>query len=181
MPDVDRAEAPDAPSERSTSRQSVVLQLEARHGQALFGFVRGLGLTDSEADDAVQEVFLRLWTELTGGTVVTDPRRWVYRAIYRLAMDEHRLRRRLARLRELLASPTRQPDTRDLADRIAVWTEVDRLPPRQRQVLHLRYRADLPFEDIAAVLGITPGAARSHAAHALATLREQLAPTGRTE
>src|SRR5262249_36377902 len=127
-----------------------------------------------QADDAVQEVLLRLWTELTKGEVIAAPQRWTFRAIYRLAMDEHRLRRRIAALRELLSSPTRQPEARDAADRIAVWAEVDRLPARQRQVLHLRYRADLPFEDIAAVLGITPGAARTHAAQGLATLRSRL-------
>jgi RNA polymerase sigma factor (sigma-70 family) len=62
----------------------------------------------------------------------------------------------------------------DLEDRIAVWAEVDRLPERQRHVLYLRYRADLPFEDIASVLAISASAARSHAAQAMGTLRRRL-------
>ena len=40
---------------------------------------------------------------------------------------------------------------------------VEITPERQRQVLYLRYRADLPFEDIGEVLGISASAARSRA------------------
>src|SRR5947208_14660429 len=79
----------------------IVADVEARHGQALFGFVRRQGLSDSQADDAVQDVLLRLWTELQRGVIVDNPRGWVFRAIYRLAMDQHRLSRRIAALQEL--------------------------------------------------------------------------------
>ena len=58
-----------------------------------------------------------------------------------------------------------------------IWAEVDRLSTRQRQVVYLRYQADLAFNDIGAVLGISAGAARSHATLALAALRQAL--TGR--
>ena len=93
-------------------------------------------------------------------------------------MDEHRLRRRLAGLRERLLGRTSdevgQDDFKASSDRLAVWAEVDRLPERQRQVLYLRYRADLPFEDIGEVLGISASAARSHATQAMAALRRRL-------
>jgi RNA polymerase sigma factor (sigma-70 family) len=56
-----------------------------------------------------------------------------------------------------------------------VWAEVDRLTQRQRQMLYLHYRADLPFEQVAAVLGITSGAARSHASRAIEQLRTRFA------
>jgi RNA polymerase sigma factor (sigma-70 family) len=56
-----------------------------------------------------------------------------------------------------------------------VWGEVDRLPERQRAVLYLRYRADLTFDAIGGVLGITASAARSHASQAIRTLRLRLA------
>ena len=154
----------------------IVADLDASHGQALLGFVRRQGLSDDQADDAVQEVLLRLWAELRRGTVIDNPKSWAYRSIYRLAMDEHRLRRRLAGLRDLLSSPIREPEVHDQSDRIAVWSEVDRLPERQRQVIYLRYRSDLTFEEIGEVLGITSSAARSHSTQAMATLRGRLQP-----
>jgi RNA polymerase sigma factor (sigma-70 family) len=148
--------------------------LDYGDAQALFGFVRRLGLTDDQADDAVQEVFTRLLAEHRRGVVVANPRAWTYRYIYHLAMDQHRLRTRLRAVVGALRhrSPHRSPDD---ADRIAVWSEVDLLPLRQRQVVYLRYRSDLEFEEIGQVLGITSSAARSHATQATATLRARLA------
>ena len=153
----------------------IVVVAEARHGQALFGFVRRLGLSDEQAHDCVQEVLLRLWSELDRGVTVTDPKGWLFRAVYRVAMDEHRFRRRVAGLVALLGGrASLQKSPVDDVDRIAVWTEVDRLPARQRQVLYLRYRADLPFDEIAEILGMTASAARSHSTQATATLRRRL-------
>jgi RNA polymerase sigma factor (sigma-70 family) len=161
-----------AETRRRDSR--IVSDVEARDGQALFGFVRRHGLSDSQADDAVQDVLLRLWAELQRGVIVDNPRAWAFRTIYRLAMDQHRLSRRLAALQDLLGRASRQTVVRDASDRIAVWAEVDRLPERQRQVVYLRYRADLAFDEIAEVLGITSSGARSHATQAMATLRGRM-------
>jgi len=144
--------------------------------QFLFGFVRRLGLTDEQADDAVQETFARLLAEQRRDIAIANPRAWAFRSIYRIAMDEHRPRRRLARLIDKL---DRQGVERpiDATDRLAVWGEVDRLPRRQRDVIYLRYRADLAYEEIGQTLGITASAARSHASQAIATLRSRLGAT----
>lgn len=169
------------PGSFMAAHERMLVQLEAHHGQGLFGFVRRLGLGEAEAADAVQDVLLRMWTELERGATITDPRAWAYRVIYRTAMDEHRLRRRVAGLRERLLSPAHPEPSHDegrtTSDRIAVWAEVDRLPTRQREVLYLRYRSDLPFEDVGTVLGITSSAARSHATQALAALRRRIGAT----
>lgn len=158
------------------SLEGIVLDLEGRHGQALFGFVRRLGLNDAQAADAVQEALLRLWAELHAGRSIEQPKAWAFRAIYRLAMDQHRLQRRLGAIAERLgrSSPAWQNEASDAGDRVAVWAEVDRLPERQRQVLYLRYRADLSFDQISSVMGITASSARSHATQAMATLRRRL-------
>ena len=136
--------------------------------------MRRLGLTDEQADDAVQEVFARLLAELHRNIVVANPRSWAYRSIYRLAMDQHRFRRRLAALTGALGRQP-APSQGDVTDAIAVWGEVDLLPERQRHVIYLRYRSDLPFDEIGQTLGITSSAARSHATQAVATLRGRLA------
>jgi RNA polymerase sigma factor (sigma-70 family) len=156
-----------------------VVELEAAHGQALYGFVRKLGLDDQQAQDCVLDAMLRLWAELGKGSQVDDPRAWAYRTVYRRAMDEHRVRRKVrglaGRVADLIGGGrTTDPGHSDQTDRIAVWLEVDRLPPRQRHVLYLRFRADLTFDEVGSVLGITASAARSHATQALATLRSRL-------
>ena len=156
--------------------KGIVIELERRHGQALFGFVRRLGLSDAQAADAVQDVLLRLWAELEAGRSIEEPKAWAFRSIYRLAMDQHRLQRRVGAIVERLGWSGAAFDDkgRDASDRIAVWIEVSRLPERQRHVIYLRYRADLSFDEIASVMRITPSAARSHATQATANLRRRL-------
>jgi RNA polymerase sigma factor (sigma-70 family) len=155
---------------------AAVARLKDGEAQALFGFVRRLGLTDEQADDAVQEVFARMLAVQREGVGIANPRAWAYRSIYRLAMDQHRLRARIAALIDrIVEQPERQAP--EATDRIAVWTEVGRLPTRQRQVIYLRYRADLEYEEIGQVLGISSSTARSHATQAMTTLRTRLTGT----
>lgn len=166
----------------STDRADLgVRQLYSRRAQQMFGFARRLGLADEDAADAVQETMLRLWRELESGTRIVDPDAWAFRALYRISIDGHRLRRRLHDLMDRLGSRAAadggRAESGDPAltlDVDAIWREVDRLPERQRAVLYLRYRADLPYERIGVALSITPGAARGHASTGLATLRLRL-------
>jgi RNA polymerase sigma-70 factor, ECF subfamily len=164
-----------------SGRERTVRLLYQRRSQEMFGFARRLGLADEDASDAVQETMLRLWRELDAGAEIADPDAWAFRVLYRLGMDSHRLARRLGGLLDRIGGgfPARPTDDHggDPSRRIevdAVWHAVDRLPERQRVVLYLRYRADLPYERIGLALGITPGAARGHASTGLATLRRRL-------
>ena len=171
-----RSDVPAAavPSARLPLRSAVaVADVHERRGRELFGLCRRLGLRRGRrANDAVQEAFLRMWAELARGTVILDPDAWAFRVTYRLAMDQHRLGRMVRSLADRL-SAVRVRDELDPADRLAVWDAVDRLPPRQRAVMYLRYRADLPYERIAVVMGITANGARNDVSAATATLRKR--------
>ena len=59
-------------------------------------------------------------------------------------------------------------------DRRLVLAAVGRLPARMREVLALRYYLDLPYEEIAGLLGITKGTVSSTISRALATLGRDL-------
>jgi RNA polymerase sigma-70 factor (sigma-E family) len=58
--------------------------------------------------------------------------------------------------------------------RSAVLAALGQLPPRQREVLALRYYLDLSEADIAQALGISQGAVKSHASRGAAALRALL-------
>jgi RNA polymerase sigma factor (sigma-70 family) len=156
--------------------QELVAAVHVRRGRELWTLARRLGLSADEADDAVQEALTRLWQQLRRGGGIRDAEAWAFRLVYRLAMDQHRMRRRLAGLAQRLRQPAPELGP-DVTSRIAVWTEVGHLPERQRAVLYLRYRSDLSFEQIGTVMGISPSAARSYASTGVARIRHVLANT----
>jgi len=144
-----------------------------RRGRELWGLARRLGATDEQAADVVQEAHLRLWRQLNAGAPIDDLDAWVFRVAYRLVMDQHRLGRRV---RELVGRLTDRPQsmTHALDDALSIWPEVDRLPARERATLYLRYRADLSFEQVGHVMGITTASARTYASRATERLRVTL-------
>lgn len=149
----------------------IVQDVDREYGQQLLGLAIRSGLAHAAAEDAVQEALLRLWLEVRKGVELLEPRAWAFRTLYRIAMDEHRVRRRAADVAARLSARNWRAMDPDVAQRISIWAMVDRLPTRQRQVLYLRYKADLSFDQIATVLGITASAARAHATFAGDRLR----------
>ena len=144
-----------------------------RRGRAVIGLARRAGLSQEQAADVLQETHLRLFRELSNGAMIDDLDAWCFRVAYRLSMDHHRLGRRV---RGLLVRIGDRPvsTAASVDDGLSVWPAVDRLPPRERATLYLRYRADLTFEQIGEVMGIAPGSARTYASRGLERLRESL-------
>lgn len=114
------------------------------------------------AADAVQEAFARAIRERERFRGDGPLEGWVWRAVVRVALDEHR--RREAPTAEIVAEAT-------LGDEHGVWADlrlgIAALPERQRTVLFLRHYADLTYEQIADVLVVQRGtvAATLNAAH----------------
>ena len=81
---------------------------------------------------------------------------WWHRERPREAVEHH----------EALPSPEA-----GIADRDAVWTAVQALPPRQRAVIVLRYYEDLSVAQVATALGITDGTVKSQTSAAIDRLR----------
>jgi RNA polymerase sigma-70 factor (ECF subfamily) len=83
----------------------------------------------------------------------------------------------------LFLSPRRRFRSRELdaaEDRRGLWPALDALSAQQRAVLVLRYFEDLTEADIAAVLGCSPGAVKTHAARGLGRLRKSISLEGWT-
>jgi RNA polymerase sigma-70 factor (sigma-E family) len=70
--------------------------------------------------------------------------------------------------------PSAEQGALTLLERSAVVTALRALPARQREALVLRYYGDLSEAQIAAAMGISRGAVKSHTARAIAALRAVL-------
>jgi RNA polymerase sigma-70 factor (sigma-E family) len=131
-----------------------------------------------EAEDLVQECLLRLARKWPRVRSMERPGAYAQRVLFNLSLDGGR--QRTKRRIELQAIDT--PHTRDGEDPIAAAFEARAdlvqalagLPTRQRAVLVLRYFADLPETEVAAILGCSPGTVKSSASRALERLRQTL-------
>ena len=124
----------------------------------------------AEADDAVQEAWLRL--DRAEPTDVTNPRGWLTTVVARICLDM--LRTRTSRREEPLeASPDRAAPTDAnqelmLADSVglALMIVLDKLEPAERLAFVLHDLFGLPFDEIAPIVARTPDAARQLASRA---------------
>jgi RNA polymerase sigma-70 factor (ECF subfamily) len=128
-----------------------------------------------DAEDALQEAFVRAWRDLPR---LRDTERWpawFRRIVVSCAIDTGR-RRKGNRIVPLdFHEPTPASDgSAERADRDEVLVAIGHLDARDRALLALRFGHDLELPDVAAALGIPLGTAKSRLHRALGRLRTQL-------
>jgi RNA polymerase sigma-70 factor (ECF subfamily) len=151
-----------------------------QHGPRLLLCARLWTHSQADAEDVVQEAFVRFWRHqrhLDG-----EPQALLVTSIRRAALDLGRREdRRTARERRTEEEsgniePLFEPPIEDRERLLVVETALRRLPAEQREVLVLKIWGDLTFEQIAGQLTISPNTAASRYRYALATLRKDLTP-----
>jgi RNA polymerase sigma-70 factor (ECF subfamily) len=141
----------------------------------LYGVARLILRSSDLAEDAVQEALVRAWQQLPS---LRDPERldaWLYRLVVNACADQGRqLRRWSERLQPLQLETAVADDTRSVADREQLARGFDRLRPEQRAVVVLHFYSGFSAAEIARILGIPEGTARSRLHYATEALRAAL-------
>lgn len=118
----------------------------------------------SEAEDVAQESLARAFVRWR--TVRGHAEAWVVRVAGNQAIDVWRRRRRVTDT-EAPEVATPGPDVQ----RVDLHRALAGLSKRQREVVVLRYVADLPEAEVARVIGCSAGSVKVHASRGLAALR----------
>jgi RNA polymerase sigma-70 factor (ECF subfamily) len=126
----------------------------------------------AEAEDVAQETLARAYVRWR--KIRDYAEAWVVRVAANLAIDSWRRTRHLAQGARQQADPTSPaPD----GQRVDLHRALAGLSKRQREVIVLRFLADLPEAAVARALGCSPGAVKQHASRGLAALRVTLGVT----
>lgn len=123
------------------------------------------------AEDCANEAFTRLVLHWNKVSRYDSPIAWLRTVGYRLAVDEHRRRRRLAPLLD------HEPDAQTAHDQLRnreIWQAVLDLPLPQREVVVRRAAQDLTDAEIAEDLKLPIGTVKSRLSRARTTLRARL-------
>ena len=149
-----------------------------RHAPALARFAASLG-ERWEADELVQDTFVRAFSALDGYRAESSLRTWLFTILRRLHLDRRRSEKR-RRDRDELRDADAASGYDALDAMVASETEgrvrdaIERLTPMQREVFTLRVAEGLSYKEIADVAGTTEGAARVHYHNAMRTVKEFL-------
>ncbi len=137
-----------------------------RYRQRLFAYVRRMLPYGprSDAEDALQDVFLSAYRSLRADERPVALRAWLYRVAHNRCIDELRRPAPMpAELPDIAASdlhdPIEQSGRREDLERLVL--DLGRLPEQQRSALLLRELEGLPYTEIAVTLGVSLSAVKS--------------------
>ena len=163
------------------SRDQAVTELYAQHYRALVRLAVLLVRDLPTAEDIVQDSFVAMhdgWQRLRDSERALP---YLRSAVLNRCRSE--LRHRAVVDKHVPKPPPDMPSAEHgllvLVERSAVIAALRTLPGRQREAIVLRYYADFSEAEIAAAMGISRGAVKSHAARGMTALRAELEPQDR--
>ncbi len=135
-------------------------ELVTRYERRLFNFLLRRVPCAADAEDIVQEAFVRAWQSIDRYDPTWEFSTWLYTIARRLAANELAAARRRARLQPMTGADAQSTDPAQIvADRESqtnLWTIAQRvLNPDQQSALWLRYAEQMSVQDIANILGRT--------------------------
>lgn len=160
---------------RRGDREAFAILARSR-GDRLYSIAQRILRDVHRAEDAVQQTLVTAWRELPD---LREPARfdaWIHRLLVRACYAELRATSAFrASIRVLQDEPATPDGTLSLANRDQLERGFRRLPPEQRAILVFRHYLGLEPAEIAGLLGIPEGTARSRLHYAHRAMRAALA------
>lgn len=192
--------APDRPSEAAAEADALAAHsrgdfraataaLMRLYGPAIYRFCLEQTRDAPAAEDLLQAVFIQAHQALPRYVPRTSLRAWLYGIARHRCLDAVSSRRRWARVVEPEGERPDLPEVPDgaaggdahvaaLEHRAALDGCLEKLPPRVRETLLLRFRADLSYNEMSEACGEQPGTLRVRVLRALPLLRRCLEEKG---
>jgi RNA polymerase sigma factor (sigma-70 family) len=139
------------------------------HRTAVWGYLVAMA-GPGAAPDLLQDTYVSALRAYPTLRDATNLRSWLISVAHSRLVDGARARaRRPEVLGDVPEGSASSPERDD-----ALWKRVAQLPDKQRHAVVLRYVGDLPYAEIAGLIGCTESAARQNVRAGLARLREEL-------
>ncbi|MBV8353641.1 MAG: sigma-70 family RNA polymerase sigma factor [Verrucomicrobia bacterium] len=151
------------------------------HQARVIGTISKMLGSDAESEDLAQQVFIRIWKSAPRYKPTAKFTTWLFRITRNLVFNELRRKRHFVDQAEEVPEPKeraeKEPDQVLLDEelQVAIQDAINRLPESQRMAIILRRYEEMPYEEIAKVMGTTVPAVKSILFRARAELRQRLA------
>ncbi len=154
-------------------------ELVRRYQQKVYWVARRVVGSHDDADDVVQDVFIRVYNALNTFRSESGFYTWLYRITINVALNSLRTRKgksffRFEDLVEQPESDEEQPDTQIEKSEYqkALERAIERLPAKQKLVFTMRYFDDMSYDEIALILHRSVGGLKANYFHALKKVQE---------
>ncbi|MEK7466734.1 MAG: sigma-70 family RNA polymerase sigma factor [Planctomycetota bacterium] len=175
-----------APKKRRDTRDSEFEKVALPHMHDLYFAALGLTRNARDAEDLVQEAYLKAYRSFRRFRPGTNFKAWIYRILVNTSIDFYRSRARQPVISELTdesPAPAAAPERHRLLDNMEaldafvgddVRRALDELPPQHRIVVLLADVEGFKYREIASILRIPIGTVMSRLHHARRHLRSAL-------
>ncbi len=163
-------------SEVRASVDTHVERAVREHAQLAFRIAYAVLRNHHDAEDAVQETFLRVWRYSSKLEEIVDVKAWVARIAWRVAVDRRKERREVA-MPEGFEVPEAHPieETAISHQMLALLDRaMAKLPRKEREALLLASVEGMSMAEAAKVLGTSEGTVRARIFRARKSLRERM-------
>ena len=165
-------------ADRQEVREAAFVRLVEEYSRRIYWTVRKIVVSHHDADDVVQNVFLKVWNSVGGFRGESGLFTWLYRIAVNESLSLLRSRRTglFSSLDDGGAAFDRIVADEGLFDgeaaERALARAVGRLPAKQRAVFTLRYWDEMPYEQMSEVLGTSVGALKASYHHAVTKVEQ---------
>ena len=147
------------------TRQKGFAQMVGKYSSKLYWQLRHLVTWHDDADDALQNTFIKAWSALDTFRGESSLSTWLYRIAANEGLAILQRRRDTMSIDDIDANLENMLESDTYFDGDEVQKQLQRalqtLPPKQRQVFSLRYYDNMKYEDMATVLDTSVGALKA--------------------
>ncbi len=152
---------------KESSRNDAFGLLLHKYQQKIYWLCRRMVIDHDDADDLVQEVFIKVWKNLDGFRRDAQLYSWIYRIASNECLQflEKKKKRNHSSLDDFGESLAENFSSTDYlnGDQIQrkLYEAMETLPAKQKLIFQLKYFEELKYEEISAALGTSVGALKA--------------------
>ena len=150
------------------NRESIFRIIMKKYGAKLYAHVRSFFITHEEADDIVQNTFVKAWRALSKFRAESSLYTWLYRIATNetLTFVRNRKNRNTISLDDdenVYQIPSVETGTQRSGDYIAakLRAAIEQLPEKQRIVFNMKYFEEMKYEEMSEILNTSVGALKA--------------------
>ncbi|MCI5054873.1 MAG: RNA polymerase sigma factor [Flavobacteriales bacterium] len=152
----------------------------SNYSERIYWHIRKIVITHDNANDVVQNTFLKVWKALPGFRSEANPFTWIYRIATNESLDFIRKNKKyqftelggIKNAADLMSESQLHVSAESIEYKLNI--SINQLPQQQKLIFNMRYFDDLKFKEISEILSISEGAAKASFHHAKEKLKKFL-------